>query len=66
MDGGEENGEEEEEECCWYLTEVSIRYLVQRDRRIWKEGTTPIFEQKMEEERATGTKPGFERAALSI
>ena len=33
---------------------------------MWKEETTPILEQRMEEERATGMEPMFERVALSI
>lgn len=44
----------------------SIRYFVQKDPRLWKEGTTPVFEQKNEEERAMGMEPRLEMTALSI
>lgn len=44
----------------------NIRHLVRKGSWMWKEGTTPILEQRMEEERATGMEPMFERVALSI
>lgn len=34
--------------------------------RIWAEGTTPTFEQRMEPERARGVETEFGRTALSL